>query len=185
MPGGLTPKKGILAAAFALAALALAPSTAAAVAFFRGDFPVGTHPTSVAVGNFNGSAPDLAIANESSSNVSILLGNGFGQFTAGTPVSVGTNPSSVVTGLFNNDAFADLAVASVGNDNIEIRLGDGNGGFTGTGTVTTGTNSDPRAIATGDFNDDGKADLVSANNGNSTVSIMLGDGLGNFTQDPS
>jgi hypothetical protein len=165
--------------------LLVAPAQAGAVSFFRGDVPVGSSPTSVAVGDFNGGAQDLAVANEGSDNVSILLGNGFGQFTAGTPVSVGDAPSSIVTGLFNNDAITDLAVASIGNDNIAIRLGDGLGGFTGTGTVSTGTSSDPRAIAAGDFDNDGKTDLVSANNGNSTVSIMPGDGLGSFTPDPS
>jgi hypothetical protein len=98
---------------------------------------------------------------------------------------VGTMPSSMVTGNFNGDAFTDLAVASVGNDNIAIKLGDGSGGFSGTGTVSTGANSDPRAIAAGDFDNDGKTDLISANSGNSTVSIMLGDGAGGFTSDAS
>src|SRR3954454_21843603 len=118
MSGGLTPRKGILVAALAVAALALAPSTAAAVAFFRGDFPVGTHPTAVAVGNFNGGAPDLAVADEGSDAVSILLGSGFGQFTPVGAVAAGSLPSSVVVGRFNADSFDDLAIASVGNDNI-------------------------------------------------------------------
>jgi hypothetical protein len=167
----------------ALSAWILFPASAGAVTFSRGDVTVGTHPTSVAVGNFNGGAPDLAAANEGSDSVSILLGNGFGQFTAAAPVPVGDAPSSVVTGNFNGDAFTDLAVASVGDDNIAIRLGDGTGGFSGTGTVSTGPSSDPRAIATGDFNNDGKADLVSANQGSSTVSIHLGDGMGSFAPD--
>ena len=183
MSGGLTAGRWISSAALAIGALLVVPSGADAVSFFRSDVPVGTHPTSVAVGNFNGGAPDLAVANEGSDNVSILLGNGFGQFTAGTPVSVGDAPSSVVTGNFNADAFTDLAVASVGNDNIAIRLGDGNGGFSGTGTVATGM--DPRSIATGDFNNDGNLDLVSADTGSSTISILLGDGMGAFATDPS
>jgi hypothetical protein len=167
----------------ALIACSLFPASAGAVSFFRTDVAVGTHPTSVAVGNFNGGAPDLAVANEGSNNVSILLGNGFGQFTAAAPVAVGSMPSAVVTGNFNGDAFADLAIASVGDDDIAIKLGDGAGGFSGTGTVSTGTSSDPSAIATGDFNNDGKADLVAANQGNSTVSVHLGDGMGNFAAD--
>jgi hypothetical protein len=166
-----------------LIACLVLPVSAGAVTFSRGDVTVGTHPTSIAVGDFNGSAPDLAVANEGSDNVSILLDNGFGQFTAGTPVPVGGAPSSVVTGNFNADALTDLAVASLGDDNIAIKLGDGTGGFSGTGTVSTGTNSDPRAIATGDFNNDGMADLVSANQGSSTVSIHLGDGMGDFSPD--
>jgi FG-GAP-like repeat len=181
----MSGRRGLLAVGLTAAALMAAPAQAGAVTFFRGDFPAGTHPTSVAVGNFNGGAPDLAVANEGSDDVSILLGNGFGQFTAGTPVSVGDAPSSIVTGFFNNDSFADLAIASVGGDNIAIRLGDGNGGFSGIGAVTTGTGSDPRAIATGDFNGDSKTDLVAANNGSSTVSIQLGDGAGGFGVDAS
>ena len=182
MSGGLTARRrSALAAGLVAAALMIVPSQAGAVSFFRGDLPVGTHPTSLAVGNFNGGKPDLAVANEGSNNVSILLGKGFGQFTAGTPISGITTPSSVVTGFFNNDAFADLAIASVGDDNIAIRLGNGNGGFTGTGTVATGM--DPRAIAAGDFNNDNKTDLISANTASSTVSILLGDGMGGFAAD--
>jgi FG-GAP-like repeat len=186
MSGGLPSPRWIFAAlgtGALLAVLGLLPARAGAVSFFRGDLPVGPQPTSVAVGDFNGGALDVAVANEGSDNVSILLGNGFGQFAAGTPVSVGDAPSSVVTGHFNADAFTDLAVASVGDDNIAIRLGNGTGGFSGSGTVSTGTNSDPRAIATGDFNNDGKTDLVSANQGSSTVSVHLGDGTGGFATD--
>ncbi len=170
-----------LATATALAAAA----PASAITLFSGDVTVGTNPTSVAVGNFDGGAPDLAVANEGSDNVSILLGNGFGQFTASTPVDVGDAPSSVVVGQFNGDAFDDLAVASVGTDNIAIRLGTGAGTFTGTGTVSTGAASNPAAIAAGDFTNDGKLDLVSANNGTSTVSAHIGDGLGGFLTDAS
>jgi streptogramin lyase len=43
----------------------------------------GSAPTSVAVGDFNGDGKlDLAVANELSNNVSILLGNGNGTFQA-------------------------------------------------------------------------------------------------------
>ena len=166
------------------AATALAAATpASAITLFNSDVTVGTQPTSVAVGNFNGGPLDLAVANEGSDNVSILLGNGLGQFTAGTPVTVGDAPSSVVVGQFNGDTFADLAVASVGNDNIAIRLGTGAGTFTGSGTVMTGAGSNPFAIAAGDFTNDGDLDLVSANNGTSTVTTHVGDGLGGFATD--
>src|SRR5215211_3100414 len=185
MSGGLTAGRRISLAALALVALMVVPAHAGAVSFFRGDVGVGSQPTSVVVGDFNGGAQDLAVANGGSDSLSILLGNGFGQFTAGTPVSVGDAPSCVVTGNFNGDAATDLAVASVGNDNIAIKLGDGAGGFAGAGTVSTGTNSDPRAIATGDFNNDGKLDLASANQGSSTVSVHLGDGMGGFAADPT
>ena len=43
------------------------------------NFAVGTTPSSVAVGNFNGDTfLDLAVANQYSNNISILLGTGTG-----------------------------------------------------------------------------------------------------------
>ena len=45
------------------------------------NYPAGTAPASVAVGDFNGDGKaDLAMANKCSSNVSVLLGNGNGTF---------------------------------------------------------------------------------------------------------
>ena len=56
---------------------------------------VGTHPNSVAVGDFNGDGiQDVAIANLNSNNVTVLLGNGSGGFSAatGSPFATGTFP---------------------------------------------------------------------------------------------
>lgn len=39
----------------------------------------------------------------------------------------------------------------------------------------------PQSVAVGDFNGDGKLDLAVANGGSNTVSVLLGDGTGNFT----
>src|SRR5437588_9731442 len=56
----------------------------------RRDFAAGTAPNSVAVGDFNGDGkPDLAVANNGSNNVSVLLGNGDGTFQAATNFGVG------------------------------------------------------------------------------------------------
>ena len=91
----------------------LAPSVAAAVSFARQAFPAEPGMLSVAVGNFNGdSAPDLAVANESSNNVSILLGNGSGGFTGPTNFAAGSTPIGVAVGDFNGDSHPDLAVAN-------------------------------------------------------------------------
>ena len=46
--------------------------------------------------------------------------------------------------------------------------------------TTTGAQSGPSAIATGDFNADGKIDLAITNQGNNTVSILFGNGNGVF-----
>jgi hypothetical protein len=158
----------------------------------------GTYPRSVAVGDFNGDGKlDLAVANDYSGfgdgTVSILLGDGTGNFTLASSPAVGSEPTSLAVGDFNGDGELDLAVANYcgsGNcgtsDTVSILLGDGTGNFSLVSSPVTGNN--PVSVAVGDFNGDGRLDLAVANycaNGNcstgGTVSILLGDGTGNFT----
>ena len=74
-------------------------------------------PVAVAVGDFNGDGiPDLALADAvgilfTGNTVTILLGNGDGNFTDPQHFVVGGNPVSLVVGDFNGDGHLDLAVA--------------------------------------------------------------------------
>ncbi|MDR3702882.1 MAG: FG-GAP-like repeat-containing protein [Candidatus Sulfopaludibacter sp.] len=152
-------------------------------------FATGTSPSSVAVGDFNGDGkPDLAVANQSSGNVTVLLGNGSGGFTQapGSPVPVGSNPKSVAVGDFNGDGNADLVVANFGNPlngggGLTVLLGNGSGGFSQAGGSPLAVGATPVSLAVADFNGDGMADVVIANETANTVTIMLGNGSGGFT----
>ena len=64
-----------------------------------------------------------------SDNVSILLGDGTGNFSAATNFAAGDSPVSVAVGDFNGDGKQDLAVANDNSDNVSILLGDGAGNF--------------------------------------------------------
>ena len=89
------------------------------------NFGAGDGPFSVAVGDFNGDGKqDLAVANDSSDNVSILLGDGAGNFSAATNFAAGDAPISVAVGDFNGDGKQDLAVANCYSDNVSILLRD-------------------------------------------------------------
>ncbi len=103
---------------------------------------VGTLPSSVAVGDFNGDGIlDFVAANRSADNVSIRLGNGSGGFTSPAlpQVTVGNGPRSVAVGDFNGDGIQDFAAANQTSNNVSIRLG-----------TCSGPTCAPTAISYGD-----------------------------------
>ena len=94
--------------------------------FARRDYPsLGSDHL---VADFNGDGKlDLAVANILDDNLSIFLGSGTGTLGAPTTVTVGSQPSSVLSGDFNGDGRADLAVAHSGAGNVGVLLGNGAG----------------------------------------------------------
>jgi hypothetical protein len=144
------------------------------------DFGVGSYPSSVAIGDLNGDGrPDLAVANSNSSAVSVLFGNGDGTFSASIAVETGIGATSVAIGDLNGDGHPDLAVANnygsgAPGGTVSVLLGNGNGTF---GVKTDyGTGGSAGFAAIGDLNEDGKPDLVTANGGMSTISVLFNIG---------
>jgi subtilase family serine protease len=144
---------------------------------------VGSGPTAVTVGNFNVNVdgyPDLAVANGGDNTVSVLIGNQDGTFQSAVNSSVGNSPTALAAGNFNGDGYPDLAVANGGDNTISVLIGNGDGTF-GTATnspIPVGKN--PTGVAVGDFNNDGNLDLVVANGGDNTLSVLVGNGDGTF-----
>src|SRR5262245_56287098 len=169
--------------------LLAAPSAALAIAGDFGQPPTspeaaGSSPFSVVAGNLNGDAnTDLAIANASSSNVTILLGDGTGDFTAAgtSPEAAGSGPGPVAAANLHRDANTDLAIANGTSNNVTILLGDGTGNFTAAGTSPEAAGTAPGAVVAANLNGDSNLDLAVANQNSSDVTILLGDGTGNFT----
>ena len=133
---------------------------------------MGSYPTSTAAGDFNGDGYlDLAVTNNSSGTVSILLNNGSGTFTQSSTVNVGSGPFSVTGGDFNGDGYLDLAVANENSNTVSILLNNGNGTFTQSSTAMVGTA--PHSVTAGDFTGDGTLDLAVSNSQSSNISILL------------
>lgn len=150
-------------------------------------FATGAGPTAIATGIFDTttgtSNVDLAVANQTSNTVSILLGNGDGTFQPRVDLPVGIAPIAVAAADFdevNNSGYIDLAVANHGDNTISIYLGNGDGTFRAEPVIALPNGYGPSFIATGDFNGDGYTDLAVADEGNATVSIFLGNGDGTF-----
>src|SRR5258708_3774507 len=161
---------------------------------------------SVAVADFNGDGKlDLAVVGN---KVSVLLGKGDGTFSTPTTydINLGTaffsgRPQvawSLTVGDFNGDGKPDIATASQSSSTVSVLLGKGDGNFNahtdypGHGFPVRGPLTDslaemaesPHFITVGDFNGDGKLDILTANwagfADGSTVSVLLGKGDGTF-----
>jgi hypothetical protein len=117
--------------------------------------------------------------------LTILLGDGAGGFaqpSAAEPSlgdGSGNNPRiSVVAADLTGDGKPDLAGTNSALNQIWLWRGNGSGGFASRKTIHTGRNPGPLAV--GDFNGDGRSDLL-AGMGKGTVTL-LGDPTGAFRQ---
>ena len=130
-------------------------------------------------GDFNNDGNDDFAAAYAVSKVAIRLGDGAGNFSGNTDVSVNSYVApDIAIADFNNDGNIDFATANANANTVSIRLGDGLGGFSGNTNIAAGQGVYSIAIA--DFNNDGNADFVTANS-DDTASVSLGDGAGGFS----
>jgi type II secretory pathway component GspD/PulD (secretin) len=158
-------------------------------------YKVGKTPSSVLLADFDGDGNlDFAVANQADNTISVFRGNGNGGFAefAGSPFAL-TNTASIaekgpiamVTGNFRgatntatNSPQVDLAVVNQTTNNVAILLGTvdtaGRISFTEAPNSPVAVGQSPVAIATSDFNVDGIPDLAVVNQGDESVSILLG-----------
>jgi hypothetical protein len=124
--------------------------------------------------------PDLAVVNNLSNNVSILLGNGDGTFRLSSYASVGSGPVAVTEADFRSNGNTDLAVLNTLSGDVTILLGKQDGSFRPGATLFVG--GAPTDIKSGDFNADGIPDLAVTDGalGQHLVHIFLGNGDGTF-----
>jgi hypothetical protein len=142
-------------------------------------YGTGGEPDAAAVADLNGDGiPDLAVTNQLSNNVSVLLGNGDGTFQPQVNYSTSARPIGVAVGDFNGDGKLDLAVVNLRGNSVSILLGNGDGTFQPQVTFPAG--DFPAGLAVGDFNGDGNLDLAVVNESDNTMSILLGNGDGTF-----
>lgn len=143
-------------------------------------------PVAVIVGDFdNNGILDLAVVNSGNNSITILLGNGDGTFALESSLPTGASPVAATIGDFNNDGKQDLATANTTDNTVTILLGNGDGTFTAASGSPVAVGIGPVALSTGDFNADGRVDLVVINNVESIASVLLGNGDGTFLETPA
>jgi uncharacterized protein (TIGR03437 family) len=148
-------------------------------------YPAGAEPLGFAVIDVNGDGNlDLVVADQggvggSGAGVAVLFGNGAGGFSSASNFATPGPAKSVVVGDFNGDKILDIAAAT--GPVITVFPGNGTNGV-GNGTygtrVTFPSGGDSSYLAMGDFNADGKLDLVSSNYNEQTASVFLNSGSG-------
>ena len=99
-------------------------------------------------------------------------------------IKVGKSPGSVELADFNNDGFPDIAVANTEDSSVTILLGNANEKFTEASGSPFFANRFPNDIVIADFNKDGNLDLGIANTEVSFLTVLSGDGKGQFRQAP-
>jgi hypothetical protein len=139
------------------------------------NYSVGLTATSLAAGDFNGDGKlDLAVATDSSNNVSVLLGNGDGTFQPAVNYGVGVSPRALALGDFNGDGKIDLVTANTYSNNVSVLFGNGDGTFQASVDYPSGSFPQPQSLAVGDFNGDGRLDLaVPSAQGTDQIWILL------------
>ena len=145
-------------------------------------FATGAGPYSVTAADVNGDGkPDLIVANANANTVSVLLnttapGAATPSFAVQQTAATGANPNSVTVADVNGDGMPDLIVANVTDSTVSVLLNTTAPGaaipsFAAQQTFATGTS--PTSVTVADVNGDGKPDLIVANSGSNTVSVLL------------
>jgi len=136
--------------------------------------------SNVALADLNGDGiPDLIAICDSTNQVAALLGNGDGTFQD-PQVYPATSPGGVAVGDFNDDGNLDVVVISSpsgSSGSVSLYLGNGDGTLQNPITVTTGGYY---AVSVGDFNSDGKLDILANNGESGATELDLGNGDGTF-----
>jgi hypothetical protein len=155
-------------------------------------YNTGGSPGGIVAGDFDGRHDangrpilDLAVANSTSDNVSILLGNGDGTFQPEKPIELkpGDRPSGLAAADLTGDGYLDLVIVDQGSGWVSVLLGNGDGTFAPKTRYRVGTS--PKYVAVGEFYGDGHLDLAVSNSKDDDISLLRGNGDGTFqTQSP-
>src|SRR6266478_1340530 len=140
----------------------------------------------------NAAEQDLAIVNQGSNNISILLSSVDQNLNVtlaeapSSPISVGTTPVAIATGDLNADGVPDLAVLNQGtaavSGTISVLLGSSNldGTFTEASGSPLPTATTPAGIVIANFANGAVPDIAVTNKGSGTLGVYIGQGHGTF-----
>lgn len=95
-------------------------------------------------------------------------------------ITLRQKPFSIEAADLNGDKIKDLVIANGEDSSVTVLIGTGNGNFIEARGSPFAAGSSPNDIAISDFNKDGKPDLAFANHTRKYLTVLTGDGAGNF-----
>ena len=142
-------------------------------------FSVGSGPNFAGVADFNGDGrQDLAVGNFLSDTVSVMLQQADGSFSQEETLNVGDQVGAVAAGDFNGDGRADIVASRWGGGIAAVFFRKGtNDGFT---APRRSARARTRATSRPGTSTAARPDLVVANAGDDTLSVLLNNGGGSF-----
>jgi len=145
-------------------------------------YNVLSQPIYVAAADLRGSGkPDLISADYGSQSLTVLTNNGNGAFFLDANIRVGYYPTCVLAADVNGDGKPDLISAIWGEERLEVLTNNGSGVFGSNATINVWNGqSSPWSIVAADINGDGMPDLISANSGHFTLTVLTNNGNGVF-----
>lgn len=185
--GMKTPATGALIAILGILTVTTievpAANSPAALSFRQITINTGKGARFVAVADVNEDGkPDLIVANDEAETLTVLLGDGRGNFhiAPGSLIPAGHLPNDIAVADMNRDGHQDLVIANHQSPYIRILLGDGKGGFglAPGSPIDVHSNPHPHGVAVGAFSGRGLEDVVTDSWGNNKVELLLGDGKG-------
>ena len=143
-------------------------------------YKVGRGPRNVVIADFNHDRyPDFATINTDDGTVTIYVQNPAAPADGphfGNPVTitgVGVSPRDIEAVDADGDGVVDLAITDYGENRVLVLKNDGTGHFPAAGRVRLASVSNPRTLAIGDFDEDGRPDILVGNQGNGAVILFM------------